>query len=158
MNSYNENLNTFINTLDQYDWFCDAELDNLGRFVVYVDRMDLNFIGSTPNMIGGHHVLFHYVMSQPVQKKQSFIVPAIKKIELIEEENEPETNLEFLVTELDRLENICGANILGDIFFEIHDKYNAVTNLSAKYPEVRQTLEELYNIYGFDIIYDELEL
>ena len=68
-----------------------------------------------------------------------------------------EERVQKLTDELDRLEKICGSNVLQDIFYEIHDKGNAVTNLSARYLEVRQRMEVLYNEYGFDIIYDELD-
>lgn len=67
-------------------------------------------------------------------------------------------SLRHLQNELDRLEKICGANTLSDIFFEIKDGKNAVTNLSARYPEVRQRLDALFDEYGFDVIYEELEL
>lgn len=69
-----------------------------------------------------------------------------------------ELSVHVLTDELSRLEKSCGTNILGEIFFEIHDKCNAITNLSVKYPEVRFVLEKLYNQYGFDPIYKELEL
>lgn len=75
-----------------------------------------------------------------------------------EEERLTEMRVQALTDELDKLERICGSNILSDIFFETHDKGNAVTNLSAKFPDVRQRMENLYSNYGFDIIYDELEL
>jgi len=154
MSTYNQDLSLFINTLEQYDWFCDVELDDLGRFVVYVDRMDLNFIRSTPDKIGGHHVLFHYISSQPMLKEK-------QPNHIVNVENYPteelETNLDSLIFELDRLEKICGSNILQDIFYEVHDGKNAVTNLSNKFPEVRQVLDSLYNEYGFDLIYEELD-
>ena len=67
----------------------------------------------------------------------------------------PDTSL--LTQELDRLEKQCGSNILQDIFYEIHDGKNAVTNLGAKYPDVRESLMDLYRAYGFDIIYEELD-
>lgn len=154
----NEELKAFVNSLDQYNWFCDAEVDTLGRFVVYVDRMDIPFIGSTPDMIGGYHVLFHFIASQPIHTSPSRVV-TIEPEELVEEFplDEVETNLDFLISELDRLEKLCGSNILQDIFYEVHDGKNAVTNLSAKFTEVRESLNELYENYGFDLIYEELD-
>jgi hypothetical protein len=68
-----------------------------------------------------------------------------------------ESSIETLTDELDRLEKICGSNILQDIFYETHDGKNAVTNLRAKFPDVHQGLLELYAQYGFDTIYNELD-
>lgn len=66
-------------------------------------------------------------------------------------------NLDELGRELDRLERQCGPNILFDIFFEIHDGKNAVTNLGTKFPDVHRVMQGLYHEYGFDPIYNELE-
>lgn len=74
-----------------------------------------------------------------------------------EEERQLELSVRALTDELDKLERLCGSNILQDIFYEVHDKGNAVTNLSAKFPEVRQRMEKLHDKYGFDIIYEELD-
>jgi hypothetical protein len=67
------------------------------------------------------------------------------------------SDIGVLARELDRLERICGSNILQDIFYEIHDGKNAVTNLSARYTDVRDSLKELYEEYGFDVIYEEMD-
>jgi hypothetical protein len=164
MNSFNEELTAFLCLLEQHDWFCDAEIDTLGRFVVYVDRMDIPFIGSTPDRIGGYHVLFHFIASQPISKEPLVAVPLVKNepIILSKEVLEPEDisyiDLLYLHSELDKLEKICGANILADLFFESHDNKNAVTNLTAKFPEIRKCVDSLYETYGFDIIYENLEL
>ncbi|CAM6004238.1 unnamed protein product [Sphagnum balticum] len=74
---------------------------------------------------------------------------------LLDDSDTPDTSL--LTRELDRLEKQCGSNILQDIFYEIHDGKNAVTNLGAKYPEVRESLMDLYRAYGFDVIYNEMD-
>jgi hypothetical protein len=62
-----------------------------------------------------------------------------------------------LENELTRLEKTCGSNTLQDIFYEIRDANNAVTNLSARYPDIRKALEKLYDQYGFDVIYENLD-
>lgn len=66
-------------------------------------------------------------------------------------------SLQFLQNSLEKLEKDCGSFVLQDIFYEIHDGKNAVTNNSTRYPEVRKKLEKLYREYGFDVIYDELD-
>jgi hypothetical protein len=68
-----------------------------------------------------------------------------------------ELSIRYLENELDRLERACGSNTLQDIFYEIKDAHNAVTNLSARYPEVRTALERLFDQYGFDVIYENLD-
>jgi hypothetical protein len=78
--------------------------------------------------------------------------------EEIEQDRQLELSVKVLTDELDSLERICGSNVLGEIFFETHDKHNAVTNSSSKYPEVRKRLEKLYDTYGFDLLYEQLEL
>ena len=75
---------------------------------------------------------------------------------------EEEKSLRHLQNELERLEKICGSYSLQDIFYEVHDANltsgrNTVTNLSARYPEVRKALDKLYDQYGFDVIYEELD-
>lgn len=162
MNSLNEELQQFVSTLDQYDWFCDVEFDRYNRFVVYVYEFDINFIGSMPQMIGGYHVLFHYAASQSNQYSGSKpVVPVVPTTIVIKEdppvEESESADLEFLISELDRLEKICGSNILQDIFYEVHDGKNAITNLASRFPEVKESLEKLYDEYGFDLIYEELD-
>lgn len=75
-----------------------------------------------------------------------------------EQDQELERRVQKLTEELDRLEKICGTNILADIFFEENDQVNAITNLSAKFPQVREKMHQLYQEYGFEILYNELEL
>jgi hypothetical protein len=69
-----------------------------------------------------------------------------------------EQSLRHLQDELDRLEKICGTNTLSDIFFEIKDGKNAITNMSSRFPDVRKSMDKLYDTYGFDVLYEELEL
>jgi hypothetical protein len=68
-----------------------------------------------------------------------------------------ENDIGELIDELSRLEKICGSNTLQDIFYEIHDGKNAVTNLSDRYPLIKGSLQSLYDEYGFDVIYEELD-
>lgn len=151
------------------DWYYDVGTDEYGRPVVYVNYMSLTIMSDVPNHLGDHQVLVHFAgykkanregfveniskSSIPLYVAPSAPVPTFSVVEEV-----TETDLLALTDELDRLERICGSNILGDIFFEINDKHNAVTNLSAKYPEIRLSMEKLYNEYGFDVIYEELEL
>ena len=80
-----------------------------------------------------------------------------KDSEIIDEDSGNDDNLSYeLCNELSSLKTICGGNILSDIFYEIHDGKNAITNLSTKFPDVRNSMEKLYDKFGFDIIYEQL--
>jgi len=165
MNSLNEELQQFVSTLDQYDWFCDVEFDKFNRFVVYVHEYDINFIKDVPQKIGGYHVLFHFAASQSNNHATtvkplaiSIVAPVVvKEVPPAPVEETESTDLSFLISELDRLEKVCGSNILQDIFYEVHDGKNAVTNLAARYPEVKEDMSALYEEFGFDLIYEELD-
>ena len=89
---------------------------------------------------------------------EATVVKEPEMVDTEEQERELELSVRVLTDELDRLEKLCGSNILGEIFFEEHDRENAVTNLSSKFPEVRKHIHRLYELYGFDTIYEELEL
>lgn len=158
MNSLNKELTDFVNILDQYDWFCDAELDDSGRFIVYVDKMDFEFIKNTPDKIDGHQILFHFAASQPSQsitfKHKTLVSCSTNNLKQFVLEDEEYFDLDYLVKELARLQNICGSVILEGIFFEEHDGENAITNVSSRFPSVREDMHLLYNKYGFDLIYD----
>jgi hypothetical protein len=122
--------------------------------------------GAIPREVGGHHVLVHFASYKDANimkyaddgniKLRSAPAP---KVEVPVEEPREITgaDIAYLVQELDRLEKMCGTNILQDIFYEVHDGPNAITNLSSKFPDVRKTLDLLYKDFGFDVIYEELD-
>ncbi len=89
--------------------------------------------------------------------KNNFPLENIKDLSNDVEEINAPLDLRELIKELDHLEKMCGSNIMQDIFYETHDGINAVTNLSSKFPDVRREMENLYEQYGFDIIYEELD-
>lgn len=146
------------------DWFFDVGLDQHDRLVVYVKYMCHDTLHNIPNEINGQHVLVHFANYYTATRDQ-FTNPNRGTAKAVEASVEEEFDLPAfskhsisdLIQELDRLEKICGSNILQDIFFEIHDGKNAVTNLSAKYPEVREALDVLYDNFGFDVVYEELD-
>jgi hypothetical protein len=162
------------------DWFYDAGYDQYGRPVIYVKFDCHETIWHLPNVIQGKQLLVHLAASIIGNKEDYFVkssnghgslprfipkVVAVVKPSVVEtmedteeQERELELSVQALTDELDRLEKLCGSNILGEIFFEEHDGANAVTNLSTRYPEVRQRMHTLYDKYGFDTIYEELTL
>lgn len=154
------------------DWFHSVDKDKYGRLVVYVKYMCDETTYDIPRQIDGVNVLVHFAGSKNIKKelyahkgykpKEVFVSEAVEDlgdsddIDFIEEPNTP-LDLRELIGELVRLEKMSGSNIMQDIFYEVHDGVNAVTNLSSKFPEVRQGMEKLYHQYGFDLIYENMD-
>jgi hypothetical protein len=140
---------------------------------------------SIPDTIAGKQVLVHFAASKTATREQFVETPAPKlnlsPSEFIQKTREAqaqdidvgvgqmldeldvgsmnteELSMRYLEDELDSLEKICGSNCLQDIFYEIQDGRNAVTNHSLHYPDVRSRMEKLYLKYGFDVIYESLD-
>ncbi len=163
------------------DWFYDIDVDKFGNLIVYVRRLSEEILRFVPDTVAGFPVLVHFFSSKTVKPNDFSSAPAPRSVPpprlppvvdvsaeaeyLGQDEDDMEelpssylvSDISTLARELDRLERICGSNILQDIFYEIHDGKNAVTNLSAKFPEVAKSLSALYDEYGFDIIYEEMD-
>lgn len=165
-----EGLKLLTEMFQTYDWFHSVGVDSSKRYVVYVHRMGLDVWAAVPDKFQGVQLLCHFAGSKTSTPNQYVSTPSITvqanpivPIVSVEDEAEElpssflEADLSELCQELDRLEKQCGSNCLQDIFYEVHDGINAVTNLSAKYPDVRSALEKLYEEYGFDVIYEELD-
>ena len=172
-------LEALRNLCQEHDWFSDTGVDEYGRLVVFIKYQCEATLRDIPASINGKQILVHFASSltatrekytdqdMPVRTCNPSTPPppsTDSKLELVDETEyslyyaKHSVSVDDLVQELDRLEKICGSNILQDIFYEIHDgSNNAVTNLSSKYPEVRDMMEKLYDEYGFDIIYEELD-
>jgi hypothetical protein len=157
--------------LKDYDWFHSVGLDVFGRLVVYVNYLNLDVYNNVPDTISGQRLLIHFASNKEAKRDQFTgserktlpslpviemdVIDITDEVELLEDESPPD--LRSLTNELDRLEKICGSHIMQDIFYEVHDGGNAVTNLSVKFPEVRSGIEKLYQRYGFDVIYEEMD-
>ena len=135
----------------EYDWFFDTGLDNFKRPVVYVHYMNINIINKIYEKFPKEMPLIHFALSLTYNKLKE-----VKSLETCLEDNLNDDLSYELSKELSDLKDICGSNILSDIFYEIHDGKNAITNLSTKFPDVRNSMEKLYEKYGFDIIYESL--
>lgn len=170
METTNEGLESLTGMFKNCDWFCETGLDNIGRYVVYVKYMNMEVMTSVPDTMLGKQVLIHFIGSKTARRENftntistSNVVPVVAPTPAPLEEPDvlapeySESNIAELLKELDRLEKICGSNALQDIFYEIHDGKNAVTNLSDRYPLVKEGLMDLYDRYGFDVIYEELD-
>jgi hypothetical protein len=154
------------------DWFAEVGLDEYSRCVVYVKYMNRETLAIPTYTEEGREICVHFISSKtatrdkfvekqggvslPVYQPLTAPLPIDPMTELTEQVTE-DKSLVYLQRSLERLEKDCGSFVLQDIFYEIHDGKNAVTNNSTRYPEVKKKLEKLYKEYGFDVIYEELD-
>lgn len=179
---FNEGMDFLSNLCKGKDWFYDVGTDQYGRYVVYVNFMCHETLHNIPDKVAGKQVLVHFAASKTATRDQftdNQSPSALTPSEFIQKAHEAQAqgidtglisamdedalevfqdlSQRHLEDELDSLEKICGSNCLQDIFYEIQDGRNAVTNNSLRYPEVRTRLEKLYLEYGFDLIYESLD-
>lgn len=146
----NEGIQQLTQLYQNKDWFSNVGIDQYGRYVVYVKRMNHETLHSIPDTMAGKTVLVHF--AEPPKDK------FVQQINLARHYfAEPEEDQDALQRALDRLELICGSHVLLDIFGEIQDGKNAITNMSDGYPQVRQQLEVLFDQYGIDVLHDAIE-
>jgi len=151
-------------------WFHSMEHE-AGRFVVYVKYMDKEVFAGVPDTIDDEQVVVHFSGAK-LAKREMFTnnpnapgatlkayVPSPVTTDEVDEltSTDEDKSLSYLISELDKIEKHCGSRTLQDIFYEIHDGKNAVTDFSSRNPETRKSLERLYNEYGFDLIYDSID-
>jgi len=129
-------------------WFHSMETDS-NRIIVYVNYMSYEVLTSVPDNIDGKQVVCHFA-SAKLFTRDKFA----DTVNLVPED---EVDINKLNSELTSLKLVCGEEILSHMFFEIHDNHDAVTQFSEKYPDVRKSMEKLYDEYGFDLIYESLE-
>jgi len=158
-----EAVESLTNLFKDQDWFAEVGTDIYNRPVVYIKYTCNETLNTIPDRVDSYQVLVHFIGSKTATKDKFMTnathVPFSKPVVNIEElpSSDLVRDIGELTAELDRLEKVCGSNILQDIFYEVHDGKNAVTNLAARYPEVKDKLVSLYDEYGFDVIYDELD-
>lgn len=148
-------LESIKNSLKEKDWFYDVGTDEYNRPIVYVHSMNLNIFSEINQFCQSldSKPCIHYAASSFFEDNK--YVDYVNKATNTSESYK--RSIQDLITELTALSSICGENILCDIFYEIKDGNNAITNLSSKFPEVRESLAELYEEFGFDLIYDQIE-
>jgi hypothetical protein len=157
-----EGLEYLSRLLDKYDWFDEACIEGR-RYIVYVFQMGSGIEENIPDQVTGYQVVVHFAAAKNIIADH--YLHSCSKIGNLTLEDLAEElpsdllipDLSDLCKELDRLEKICGSNILQDIFYEIKDGKNAVTNLRAKFPDVHKAMIKLYDEYGFDPIYNEMD-
>ena len=177
----NEGMEHLRSLYKDKEWFHSVGQDQYGRIVVYIHHATHETLHDIPDRVANKQVLVHFAGSLCLNKDQyvntptsTFSIAEFKQAVQEARDNGLDTGLlstmddethdvfedlsqRRLENELTRLEKVCGSNTLQDIFYEIRDAHNAVTNLSARYPDVRESLEKLYDQYGFDVIYENLD-
>jgi len=178
----NEGMEYLRNLYKDKEWFHSVGLEKYGRIVVYIHHSTHETLHDIPDSVANKQVLVHFAGSLFLDKDKYVNRPGPTTYPMLELEGAArradadggpdvpvdmldeavgaqaeELSMRYLETELFRLEKACGSNTLQDIFYEIKDARNAVTNLSARYPDVRKSLEKLYEQYGFDVIYENLD-
>lgn len=146
-------------------WFYDVELDQYGRYVVYSTDMTSKVTSLIHEYFGGIQVLCHYASSHTLNLNKFVHTVSLYKPQLTATTvsctdcDVPEDfDLEELEREIKVLTDIYELHVVYNVFFEYHDKNDAVTNFSEQYPSARDKIEELYDKYGFDLLYDQLGL
>lgn len=157
----NADLDNLYYLCKDKDWFHDVSTDMWGRHIVYVHYMNSDIMSYIPTQNCGKQVLCHYAAAS-LAKKDNFIKSnSLTGFQfdktVIQSSDEEVYSLADLISALDHLESKVGSNIMNHIFYEVHDKHNAVTNLSATFPLIRSKMEELYSKYGFDLIYENID-
>jgi hypothetical protein len=159
-----EATNMIVNQFQDREWFANAVAQDSilpHQVIVLTKWQSKDILMEIPETFAGYQVLVHFSSSKPIVSPLStHFAPASSEPEPDESqvsESMRPLDINYLIKELDRLERLCGSRTLQDIFYEIHDGKNAVTNMSSKYSEVRIPLEKLYNSFGFDVIYEEID-
>jgi hypothetical protein len=176
----NEAISHLTQLYSGYEWFDHVDVDKRNRYVVYVKFMNLETMTVVQKELDGKHVLVEWATSKPDYVKAKYgkvstlselrpYVPSVSQFIVTAKQagqdslgiesnfTVDEVDVDDVICELDRLERICGSKILQDIFYEIHDGPNAVTDRGSQYPIVKESLAALYDKVGFDVIYEELD-
>lgn len=161
--------------LSTNDWFDSIQMDEFGKMVVFVRYATKDVMDCIPDKFEDKRVVWQYANSKPElvkAKYNSITTPAYNytpsftqivdnfkyvDINVLAVSEADDVDIKFLISELDRLEKICGSSTLQSIFYEVHDQKNAVTKFQENFPEIYDDMLDLYEEFGFDLIYDELD-
>ncbi len=140
-------LNLF-DTIQYKEWF-DSVTICKDKIIIYTKFMNAEVFSTIPDSYKDKRIFLNFAASKNLTKE--------KFIETIVLTKEIELDKDKLIFNLKNLSNEFGANLVETIFYEIHDGDNRITNLSDKYPFLKEKLQNLYDEYGFDIIYGEFQ-
>jgi hypothetical protein len=147
-----DRLQSLKDSFKNDSWFYDVGLDTFNRPVLYVHLLNKDIINYIREKDNSNDFLIHYAAYAKININNYITI-----IENKAESNVDDLDLNYLVDEVNYLQSVCKRSILQDIFYEVHDGKNAVTNLSSAFPEVKDSISDLYQIYGYDLLYEELE-
>lgn len=154
-----EEVKELASRFENKSWF-DSVIMDKNRLIAQVKEMNLSILNEIPTTFNGKQVLVHFAGStKPPVVQVPLFADSKDILEELDDEDVlfDDKDLEKLSQEVDELVCSSNFNTVNDIFYEVHDGNNAVTNLSAKNPFIRSKVEELYNKYGFDILFEELD-
>lgn len=130
-----------------HHWFSSIE-EEFDKYIVYVHSMSREVFEIVPRKIDNKQVLIHFVQYRDFDPNS--IANYVYTLNQVEEK----TDLKKVIT---NLKKDCSSSILEEIFYEVHDGDNSVTNQSWKHPKIREQLEKLYNEYGFELMYNNID-
>ncbi len=175
-----EALSTLNQKMFYYDWYAKKVAVNTmlyNSIVVYAHRIDAAVYAAVPDKIGNWDVRVHFFASYNANADTFKVAPktlleqfatkvgtvptgmlaATSLTPPVEEVTEL-TEEDFDVSEeVWQLSKQCGWDALEEIFYEIHDGPNAITERSKDFPGVAASIKELYDLVGFDVLAEEIE-
>lgn len=137
------------NSIVNSDWFDSIEIIN-NKILVYVKEMSLDILQAIPQKIDGKPVFVHFLSSKNVS-----IDHYVDKKDF-GSTTQSGSEYQMLHCELSDMRKLCDYSSILDIFYEIHDGDNAITSFSEEYPMIKESMKVLYNKYGFDPIFKEI--
>lgn len=158
--------------LYSYPWFAKKVIkhpSSHNAIIAYVHLMNAEVFAVVPDKCEGYDVKVHFIASAPIepgapspyvsspQARPAFNPAALAPAKPLLDEEPVFTQTLDVHNEIWKLQRVCGKDALTDIFYEIHDGDDAVTELSEEYPAVRAELQKLYNEFGFDVLFEELD-
>ena len=147
---------SLVSMFEPYDWFHSVGSDSYNRPVVYVNYFNADVFRMTAPIPG--NVKVHSAGSVLARRSDYVRTESLSTVDHEVEASSDEDELDFDVhQELWNLQQICGRENLIDTFYELVDKDDAVTFVSQEYPDVRAAMEKLYDTFGFDVLYEELD-
>ena len=141
MSNNDQNMEWLYDKLCSKPWLSEIVKDKSGRYIVYVNRMGSDVI--IPDfMPDGTQILCHFAYNEDNYINRT----STSTLQVHVKETK---DLAFLQDELYDLEVIFGEDV-ENVFYEIVDGVDAITNKSDNLPVLRAKLDELYSVYGFD--------
>ncbi len=134
--------------IENYDYCTDVQRDSFNRLVVYTNDMKTAMV-SLPDYIDNEQVLVHFASSMDLGDKYR---------KTLSSDKEEDLSMELLAKELEKMSQSCTWEVLTAIFFEVHDKENAVSGYSKAFSSTYKSMERLYNLYGYDVLAEELRI